>query len=111
MWILGEINPEIPVKYSYESNVNFELKKAYLEKNKIVIFDFKNDTVTSFHKENLFEGIDTNRPVIEHLDTLYFIKNKNNKSFLAQFPLNDLKTLEPEFYPITLQNENPYKIP
>ena len=91
--------------------VNFELKKAYLEKNKIVIFDFKNDTVTSFRKENLFEGIDTNRPVIEHLDTLYFIKNKNNKSFLAQFPLNDLKTLEPELYPITLQNENPYKIP
>ena len=108
---LGEINPEIPVKYSYESNVNFELKKAYLEKNKIVIFDFKKDTVTSFRKENLFEGIDTNRPVIEHLDTLYFIKNKNNKSFLAQFPLNDLKTLEPELYPITLQNENPYKIP
>ena len=108
---LGNINLEIPVKYSYASNVDFGLKKAYLEKNKIVIFDFQKDTVSSFYKENLFKGIDKNRPVVEYLDTLYYIKSKNNKNFLAMFPLSDLKTLDSEFYPITLQNENPYRYP
>ena len=46
-------------------------------KDKIVFFDFKKDTVTSYFQKNLFEGLDMQRPAFEHLDTIYYIKKNN----------------------------------
>ena len=95
---LGEINPEIPLKYSYGPHLTIKNKKAYLNRDQIVFFDFKNDSVTSFFQKNLFEGIDLQRPVFEHLDTIYYLKKNKKTSFLVKFPIKNLNNINPTFF-------------
>ena len=102
---LGEINPKIPLKYSYGPSVIINNKKAYLEKDQIIFFDFKKDSAVSYFKKNLFEGIDIQRPAFEHLDTIYYIKHKKNTSFLVQFPVSNLNNLKPVFYSMFLKKK------
>ena len=63
-----------------------------------MFFDFKNDSVTSFFQKNLFEGIDLQRPVFEHLDTIYYLKKNKKTSFLVKFPIKNLNNINPTFF-------------
>ena len=51
-----------------------------------------------FQNQKILTGrlIDIKRPVVHRLDTLYYIKNINNKTFLAKFPLKKLSTIKPK---------------
>jgi len=92
----GEINNDLPLQYSFNSNVVIENKLAYLSDDQFVSFDFEKDSVYSYFEKNLFQGIDIKRPVVHRKDTLYYIKNINNKTFLAKFPLKKLSTINPK---------------
>ena len=106
---LGETNHLIPTVNSVNSNVIINEKKAYLDNDKIIIFDFIKDTVTSYVSKNIFEGIDLKNPVVNRQDTLYYIKNFNNNKLLARFPISDLNQIKPKFYSISSKKEPPYK--
>ena len=106
---LGETNHLIPTVNSVNSNVIINEKKAYLDNDKIIIFDFIKDTVTSYVSKNIFEGIDLKNPVVNRQDTLYYIKNFNNNKLLARFPISDLNQIQPKTYSISSKKEPPYK--
>ena len=108
---LGKINSKIPIKYSIDSNVIIDNKKAYLVKDQIVFFDFKKDSIKSYYKKNLFEGIDTQKPVLEHQDTLYYIIKKNNTDFLTKFPINNLKDLKSISFLLSSNKKIPLQTP
>lgn len=95
---LGKINPKIPLKHSYGPHLTIKNKKAYLKRDQIVFFDFKNDSVTSFFQKNLFEGIDLQRPAFEHLDTIYYLKKNKKTSLLVKFPIKNLNNINPTFF-------------
>lgn len=97
----GEINDDFPLQNSYNSNVVIENKLAFLLNDQLVSFDFEKDSVYSYFEKNLFQGIDTKRPVVYRLDTLYYIKNINNKTFLAKFPVKKLSTIKPKIMAIS----------
>ena len=108
---LGKINPKTPIKYSLASNVIIDNKKAYLEKDRIVFFDFKKDSIKSYYKKNLFEGIDTQKPVLEHQNALYYIAKKNETSFLIKFPISNLKDLKSVSLPLSSNKTIPFQTP
>ena len=108
---LGNINSKIPIKYSLNSNVLIDNKKAYLEKDQIVFFDFKKDSIKSYFKTNLFEGIDTQKPVLEHQNALYYIAEKNETNFLMKFPISNLKNLKSVSMPLSSNETIPFKTP
>jgi hypothetical protein len=108
---LGKINPKTPIKYSLASNVIIDNKKAYLEKDRIVFFDFKKDSIKSYYKKNLFEGIDTQKPVLEHQNALYYIAKKNEKSFLIKFPISNLKDLKSVSLQLSSNKTIPFQTP
>ena len=97
----GEINNDLPLQHSFSSNVVIENKLAYLLDDQLVSFDFEKDSVYLYFEKNLFQGIDIKRPVVHRLDTLYYIKNINNKTFLAKFPLKKLSTIKPKIMAIS----------
>ena len=107
---LGKINPQIPLKYSYGPSVTIKNKKAYLQKDQIVFFDFKNDTVISYFKKNLFEGLDMQRPVFEHLDTIYYVKKNKKTSLLVKFPVKNLNNINPTFFSMFAEKEIYFEI-
>ena len=107
---LGEINPKIPLKYSFGPSITIKNKKAYLQKDKIVFFDFKKDTVTSYFQKNLFEGLDMQRPAFEHLDTIYYIKKNKETSLLVKFPIKKLNNINPTFFPMLVEKKNYFEI-
>ena len=106
---LGETNHLIPTVNSVNSIVIINEKKAYLDNDKIIIFDFIKDTVTSYVSKNMFEGINLKTPVVNRQDTLYYIKNVNNNKFLARLPVSDLNQIQPKVYSISSKKESPYK--
>jgi hypothetical protein len=85
-------------------------KKAYLQKDQIVFFDFKNDTVISYFKKNLFEGLDMQRPVFEHLDTIYYVKKNKKTSLLVKFPVKNLNNINPTFFSMFAEKEIYFEI-
>ena len=107
---LGKINPKIPLKYSYGPHLTIKNKKAYIKKDQIVFFDFKNDSVTSFFQKNLFEGIDLQRPAFEHLDTIYYIKKNKKTSLLVKFPIKNLNNINPTFFYMFAEKEVYFEI-
>ena len=107
---LGKINPKIPLKYSYGPHLTIKNKKAYLKKDQIVFFDFKNDSVTSFFQKNLFEGIDLQRPAFEHLDTIYYLKKNKKTSLLVKFPVKNLNNINPTFFYMFAEKEVYFEI-
>ena len=107
---LGKINPKIPLKYSYGPHLTIKNKKAYIKKDQIVFFDFKNDSVTSFFQKNLFEGIDLQRPAFEHLDTIYYLKKNKKTSLLVKFPIKNLNNINPTFFYMFAEKEVYFEI-
>ena len=106
---LGEINHLIPPINSVKSSVIINEKKAYLDNDKIIIFDFIKDSATSYVSKNIFEGINLKTPAVYREDTLYYIKNVNNNKFLARFLISDLNQIQPKSYSISSKKELPYK--
>lgn len=107
---LGEINPKIPLKYSYGPSITIKNKKAYLQKDQIVFFDFKKDTVTSYFQKNLFEDLDMQRPAFEHLDTIYYVKKNKETSLLVKFPIKNLNNINPTFFPMLAEKKVYFEI-
>lgn len=87
---LGKINPKLPLKNSIQSSLIIENKKAYIEPDRVIFFDFKNDTVQIYKNKNLFEDIDINKPVVSFNDTIYYVKNKKDKIVLAKQSLESI---------------------
>ena len=93
---LGEINPLLPLDFSVNSTSKIENKQAYFDENRLIMFDFLADTVQIFYKQDLFKGINIKKPVVLKNDTIYFVKNLNEKTFLSAFPLQNLNKIKPK---------------
>lgn len=106
----GEYNPKIPVKYSSGTGFNMGDKIAYITNDEITIIDFVNNEFKVVNTKKLLKNIDFQKPVYEYLDTLYYIKNKNNQKVLSKFPLKKLEQYNYKTYPLknTAINTSPY---
>ena len=106
---LGEINPKLPITSNIISNTTLNGKKAYFQKDRVVIFDFERDTAISYYKKGLFKNINTKKPVFEFKDTLFFIKKTAQSRALSKIPLSTVKKITPEFYQISYKKELPLR--
>ena len=106
----GEYNSKIPVKYSNGTGFNIGDKIAYITNDKITIIDFVNNEYKVANIKKLLKNIDSQKPVYEYLDTLYYIKNKNNQKFLSKLPLYKLEKGNYKTYPLKniTNTTNPY---
>lgn len=107
---LGKINPLVPLDFPTNPSVKIENNQAYLDENRLIVFDFLNDSLKVYNKKDLFKGIDTKKPVILKNDTIYFLKNLNKKTVLSVFLFENLKRVKPELFQISKKPENNLKI-
>ena len=103
---LGQVNPKLPLKNNIQSSIIIENKKAFIEPNRVVFFDFKNDTVQIYQNKNLFNDIDINKPVVKFNDTIYYVKNKKDKIVLAKQSLESIYKGELTKLQISIPNKS-----
>ena len=59
----GSYNPEIPITYANKQGFFLGGKKAYANKNELIIIDFLNEEMTRVNSKNLFEHLKDNSTI------------------------------------------------
>ena len=94
----GSYNPEIPITYANKQGFFLGGKKAYANKNELIIIDFLNEEMTRVNSKNLFEHLKDNSTIFESQDTLYYISAKKNKEYLSKLALTELSKFKNTTY-------------
>lgn len=96
----GIYNSEIPIKFSNNTGFLIGDKKAYANENELLIIDFLKKETNYISSEKLFKNLDSQTPIYEFQDTLYYISDTKNKKQLNMLAVSELSKFNNKPYPL-----------